>query len=45
MISARYDATEIMSGATEVLAYGMAVIVEPAEGKTLYDGWKPTFSL
>lgn len=32
IISARYDATEIMSGATEVLAYGTAVIVEPSEG-------------
>jgi uncharacterized protein YbjQ (UPF0145 family) len=28
VISMRYDATEIMSGATEVLAYGTAVIVE-----------------
>lgn len=37
IIGARYDATEIMSGATEVLAYGTAVIVEPAEGKSLYD--------
>ncbi len=32
IISARYDATEIMTGATEVLAYGTAVIVEQAEG-------------
>jgi uncharacterized protein YbjQ (UPF0145 family) len=31
IICARYDATEIMSGATEVLAYGTAVIVEPGE--------------
>jgi uncharacterized protein YbjQ (UPF0145 family) len=31
IINARYDATEIMSGATEVLAYGTAVIVEPTE--------------
>ena len=38
IIGARYDATEIMSGATEVLAYGTAVIVESAEGKSLYDG-------
>lgn len=29
VIGARYDATEIMSGVTEVLAYGTAVIVEP----------------
>jgi uncharacterized protein YbjQ (UPF0145 family) len=26
----RYDANEIMDGITEVLAYGTAVIVEPA---------------
>lgn len=32
IIGARYDATEIMSGATEVLAYGTAVIVEPEDG-------------
>lgn len=30
IIGARYDATEIMSGVTEVLAYGTAVTVEPA---------------
>jgi uncharacterized protein YbjQ (UPF0145 family) len=29
VIGARYDATEIMNGVTEVLAYGTAVIVEP----------------
>jgi len=29
VIGARYDATEIMGGVTEVLAYGTAVIVEP----------------
>ena len=29
VIGTRYDATEIMSGVTEVLAYGTAVIVEP----------------
>jgi uncharacterized protein YbjQ (UPF0145 family) len=28
VIGARYDATEIMSGVTEVLAYGTAVLVE-----------------
>jgi uncharacterized protein YbjQ (UPF0145 family) len=28
VIAARYDATEIMQGVTEVLAYGTAVIVE-----------------
>ena len=32
IIGARYDATEIMSGVSEVLAYGTAVVVEPAEG-------------
>jgi len=26
----RYDANEIMPGVTEVLAYGTAVVVEPA---------------
>jgi uncharacterized protein YbjQ (UPF0145 family) len=31
IIGARYDATEIMSGVTEVLAYGTAVVVEPIE--------------
>jgi uncharacterized protein YbjQ (UPF0145 family) len=29
VLAARYDATEIMSGVTEVLAYGTAVVVEP----------------
>lgn len=32
VIGARYDATEIMRGVTEVLAYGTAVVVEE-EGK------------
>src|SRR3982751_7026695 len=31
VIGARYDATEVAKGATEVLAYGTAVIVEPIE--------------
>ena len=31
VIGARYDATEIMNGVTEVLAYGTAVIAEPAQ--------------
>jgi uncharacterized protein YbjQ (UPF0145 family) len=31
IIGARYDATEVTSGVTEVLAYGTAVIVEPTE--------------
>jgi len=30
VIGMRYDATEIMQGVTEVLAYGTAVVVEPA---------------
>ena len=29
VIGVRYDATEIMGGVTEVLAYGTAVLVEP----------------
>ena len=29
VIGVRYDATEIMNGVTEVLAYGTAVIVQP----------------
>jgi uncharacterized protein YbjQ (UPF0145 family) len=28
VIGARYDATEVMQGVTEVLCYGTAVIVE-----------------
>jgi uncharacterized protein YbjQ (UPF0145 family) len=32
IIGARYDATDIMQGVTEVLAYGTAVVVEPLEG-------------
>ncbi len=31
IIGARYDATEIMNGVTEVLAYGTAVTIEPAD--------------
>lgn len=31
VIGARYDATEIMGGVTEVLAYGTAVVVEPKQ--------------
>jgi uncharacterized protein YbjQ (UPF0145 family) len=30
VLCARYDATEVMQGVTEVLAYGTAVVVEPA---------------
>ena len=29
VIGVRYDATEIMSGVTEVICYGTAVVVEP----------------
>lgn len=31
VIGTRYDANEVMSGVTEVLAYGTAVVVEPIE--------------
>lgn len=31
IIGIRYDATELMSGVTEVLCYGTAVIVEPTQ--------------
>ncbi|MFZ3340654.1 MAG: YbjQ family protein [Terriglobales bacterium] len=31
VLCARYDATEVMQGVTEVLAYGTAVYVEPAK--------------
>ncbi len=31
VIGVRYDATEIMAGVTEVLAYGTAVVVAPIE--------------
>ena len=31
IIGMRYDATELLSGITEVLAYGTAVVVEPVE--------------
>jgi uncharacterized protein YbjQ (UPF0145 family) len=31
VVGARYDATEVMQGVTEVLAYGTAVAVEPAK--------------
>ena len=29
IVGARYDATEVMQGVTEVLAYGTAVVVKP----------------
>ncbi|MEO6325741.1 MAG: YbjQ family protein [Thermoanaerobaculia bacterium] len=31
VIGVRYDATEVMSGVTEVLCYGTAVVVEPQD--------------
>jgi uncharacterized protein YbjQ (UPF0145 family) len=31
IVGMRYDATEIMQGVTEVLAYGTAVVVEPLD--------------
>ncbi len=37
IIGARYDANEVASGATEVLAYGTAVIVEPLEATNIYN--------
>lgn len=36
IIGARYDATELGQGVTEVLAYGTAVVVEPIEGNDIY---------
>src|SRR5918994_4165062 len=32
IVGVRYDATEIMSGVSEVLCYGTAVVVEPVHG-------------
>ena len=37
IICARYDATEMGNIATEVLAYGTAVIAEPLEGNSIYE--------
>jgi uncharacterized protein YbjQ (UPF0145 family) len=34
VVGARYDATEVMQGVTEVLAYGTAVVVEPSRTTT-----------
>ena len=36
IVGARYDATEVASGATEVLAYGTAVVVDPLDGTGIY---------
>ena len=35
-VAARYDATEVSAGVTEVLAYGTAVIVEPSNAEASY---------
>ncbi len=35
VIGMRYDANEVVSGVTEVLAYGTAVVVEPEQGGAL----------
>ena len=37
VIAIRYDANEIATTATEILAYGTAVVVEPLEGTNIYD--------
>src|SRR6186713_719890 len=37
VLGARYDANEVATSATEILAYGTAVIVEPLEGQNIYD--------
>ncbi|HEY9075064.1 MAG TPA: YbjQ family protein [Anaerolineaceae bacterium] len=34
VVGMHYDATEVMDGVTEVLAYGTAVIIEKEESKT-----------
>jgi uncharacterized protein YbjQ (UPF0145 family) len=31
VVGVRYDATEVMPGATEVLCYGTAVVIEPTD--------------
>ena len=38
IIGARYDATEVTGGVTEVLAYGTAVIVVPLDAGETYRG-------
>ena len=37
IIGARYDATELSGGVTEVLAYGTAVVVEPVDASEIYN--------
>ena len=34
VVGVRYDATEIMSGVSEVICYGTAVVVEPLESSS-----------
>ena len=34
VVGVRYDATEIMSGVTEVICYGTAVVVEPRDSSS-----------
>ena len=36
IVGARYDATEVSTGVTEVLAYGTAVIVKPSDPESSY---------
>jgi uncharacterized protein YbjQ (UPF0145 family) len=36
VVGVRYDATEIMSGVSEVLCYGTAVVVEPLSDSPLH---------
>jgi uncharacterized protein YbjQ (UPF0145 family) len=38
IVGARYDATELSGGVTEVLAYGTAVIVHPLDDEASYRG-------
>jgi uncharacterized protein YbjQ (UPF0145 family) len=33
VVGVRYDATEVMSGVTEVLCYGTAVVTQPGDGQ------------
>ena len=35
VVGIRYDATELISGTTEVLCYGTAVVVEPVAAETV----------
>lgn len=37
IVCARYDATEMGNIATEVLAYGTAVVAEPLKGNSIYE--------